>query len=129
MPPTVAAGACASVRHLKQSDAERRAHQDRVATLRAFLDQIGIPYLNNDSHIIPVIVGDAHKCRFISDALMRDHGIYIQPINHPTVPKRTERLRITPSPVHSAKDIDRLVGALSDLWVQCNIARIPKAAQ
>ncbi|WP_345790965.1 5-aminolevulinate synthase [Gymnodinialimonas phycosphaerae] len=129
IPPAVAAGACAAVRHLKTSDVERAAHQARVAEVRGRLDQIGIPHLENDSHIIPVMVGDPNKCRFISDELMRRFGIYIQPINYPTVPKGTERLRITPSPVHSAADIDALVAALEDLWAQCNIARVPLAAQ
>ncbi|GAA5066871.1 5-aminolevulinate synthase [Roseibacterium beibuensis] len=129
LPPAVAAGACAAVRHLKHSQTERAAHQDRVAEVRARLDALGIPYLENDSHIIPVMVGDPVKCRFISDQLMANHGIYIQPINYPTVPKGTERLRITPSPVHSAGDVDRLVEALGDLWSQCQLARQPIAAQ
>ena len=129
IPPAVAAGACAAVRHLKTSASERAAHKARVAEVRARLDLIGIPHLANDSHIIPVIVGDPNKCRFISDELMQRFGIYIQPINYPTVPKGTERLRITPSPVHSSADIDALVAALEDLWAQCNIARVPLAAQ
>lgn len=129
IPPAVAAGACAAVRHLKTSKSERAAHQTRVAEVRARLDEIGIPHLENESHIIPVMVGDPYKCRLISDVLMERFGIYIQPINYPTVPKGTERLRITPSPVHSPEDIDALVTALEDLWRQCNIARIPRAAQ
>jgi len=129
LPPAVAAGACASVKHLKQSGAERAAHQAKVADVRGRLEAIGIPYIENESHIIPVMVGDPVKCKYLSDNLMRDHGIYIQPINYPTVPKGTERLRITPSPVHSACDIDKLVSALEDLWAQCQLARIPVAAQ
>jgi 5-aminolevulinate synthase len=129
LPPAVAAGACAAVRHLKRSQTERDIHQDRVAQVRARLDQIGIPHLENDSHIIPVVVGDPNKCRYISDALMERFGIYIQPINYPTVPKGTERLRITPSPVHSPSDVDHLIDALEDLWSQCSIARVPLAAQ
>jgi 5-aminolevulinate synthase len=129
LPPAVAAGAAAAVRHLKTSGAERAAHQARVAEVRAELDARGIPHLSNDSHIIPVMVGDPVKCRWISDQLMERHGIYIQPINDPTVPKGTERLRITPSPVHSAEDVARLVGALGDLWAQCRLARLPMAAQ
>ena len=125
----VAAGAAAAVRHLKTSGAERAAHQARVATVRAALDARGIPHLANDSHIIPVMVGDPVKCKFISDKLLQDFGIYIQPINYPTVPKGTERLRITPSPVHSAADIDHLVGALARLWTQCELARLPLAAE
>ncbi|NKX45736.1 5-aminolevulinate synthase [Roseicyclus persicicus] len=129
LPPAVAAGACAAVRHLKASGTERAAQKARVAEVRARLDALGIPHLRNDSHIIPVMVGDPVKCRWLSDRLMERHGIYIQPINYPTVPKGTERLRITPSPVHSAADIDRLVSALAELWEQCHLARRPMAAQ
>ncbi len=128
LPPAVAAGAAAAVRHLKASDTERRLQQQRVAEVRARLDAIGIPHLENPSHIIPVMVGDPVKCKAISDRLLDRHGIYIQPINYPTVPKGTERLRITPSPVHSKADIDHLVEALGDLWSQCQLARCPKAA-
>ncbi|MEP1766534.1 MAG: 5-aminolevulinate synthase [Sulfitobacter sp.] len=129
LPPAVAAGAAASIRHLKDSSTERLMQQEKVAEVRSRLDGIGIPHVENLSHIIPVMVGDPHKCKFISDKLMEDHGIYIQPINFPTVPKGTERLRITPSPVHSSADIDRLIGALEDLWGQCQLARMPLAAQ
>jgi len=129
LPPAVAAGAAASVRHLKISDTERSDHQTRVAQVRARLDRVGIPHTENDSHIIPVMVGDPVKCKYLSDILLKDHGIYIQPINYPTVPKGTERLRITPSPVHSQADIDRLIDALEDLWAQCELARLPMAAQ
>ncbi len=129
LPPAVAAGAAASVRHLKQSNSERHLHQQRVREVRDRLDDLGIPHTPNPSHIIPVTVGDPVKCRFISDVLMRDYGIYIQPINYPTVPKGTERLRITPSPVHSTDDVDRLVSALGELWTQCQLARRPMAAQ
>ncbi|WP_319823900.1 5-aminolevulinate synthase [Thalassovita sp.] len=129
LPPHVAAGAVASIRHLKQSDAERQGQQDRVAELRARLDEIGIPHISNPSHIIPVMVGDPVKCKYISDRLMADHGVYIQPINYPTVPKGTERLRITPSPVHTAEDMTHLVNALQSLWAECRLARQPLAAQ
>ncbi|RYG89376.1 5-aminolevulinate synthase [Loktanella sp. IMCC34160] len=129
LPPAVAAGACASIRHLKDSRTERETQQDRVAHLRARLDEIGIPHIPNPSHIIPVMVGDPVKCKYLSDVLMDRFGIYIQPINYPTVPKGTERLRITPSPVHTQADIDHLVGALSELWTQCQLARMPMAAQ
>ena len=129
LPPAVAAGATASVKHLKTSGAERAAHRTRVAEVRARLDAIGIPHIDNPSHIIPVMVGDPVKCKYLSDILLKEHGIYIQPINYPTVPKGTERLRITPSPVHSVTDIDRLVTALEDLWAQCELARMPIAAQ
>ena len=129
LPPAVAAGAAASIRHLKTSDAERAQQQRNVADVRSRLDEIGIPHVENPSHIIPVMVGDPHKCKFISDKLLQDHGIYIQPINYPTVPKGTERLRITPSPVHSPEDIEALIDALGDLWAQCQLARMPLAAQ
>ncbi len=129
LPPHVAAGAAASVRHLKQSSAERDLQKHRVAQLRARLDAEGIPHLPNPSHIIPVMVGDPVKCKFISDMLLEEFGIYIQPINYPTVPKGTERLRITPSPVHSEADLDHLVDALSALWNRCQMARRRVAAQ
>ncbi|WP_299605004.1 5-aminolevulinate synthase [uncultured Tateyamaria sp.] len=129
LPPAVAAGAVASIRHLKQSTTERAAQQARVAQVRARLDKIGLPHIDNLSHIIPVMVADPVKCKFISDTLLRDHGIYIQPINYPTVPAGTERLRITPSPVHSEADVERLVAALEELWTKCQLARRPMAAQ
>ncbi|MBT8415885.1 MAG: 5-aminolevulinate synthase [Silicimonas sp.] len=129
LPPHVAAGAAASIRHLKTSTIEREAHAARVAEVRARLDAKGIPHVKNPSHIIPVMVGDPVKCKFISDLLLSEYGIYIQPINYPTVPKGTERLRITPSPVHSDADVDRLVGALCDLWTQCQLARRPMVAE
>ncbi|WP_439562584.1 5-aminolevulinate synthase [Roseinatronobacter sp.] len=122
LPPAVAAAATASVRHLKHSGIERAAQRDRVARLRARLDAQGIPHMANDSHIIPVMIGDPVKCRMISDILMQDWGIYVQPINYPTVPKGTERLRITPGPMHSDADIDHLVMALAALWKQCAIS-------
>lgn len=129
LPPSVAAGAAASVRYLKESSHERLVQKERVAEVRACLDAIGLPHVDNPSHIIPVMVGDPVKCKFISDKLLAEYGIYIQPINHPTVPKGTERLRITPSPVHSQTDIDHLVDALEALWAQCQLARMPMAAQ
>ena len=128
LPPAVAAGACASIRHLKESNHERDQQKERVAKVRASLDRLGIPHLDNPSHIIPVMVGDAHKCKFISDWLMDNHGIYVQPINYPTVPRGTERLRLTPSPVHTDGDIDRLLDALSEIWSQCELARHSVAA-
>ncbi len=129
LPPAIAAGAAASVRHLKGSNAERDLQKTRVAQLRARFDALGIPHLPNPSHIIPVMVGDPVKCKFISDTLLEEFGIYIQPINYPTVPKGTERLRITPSPVHSEADLDHLALALETLWARCQIARMPMAAQ
>jgi len=128
LPPAVAAGAAASIRHLKTSEIERARHKERVATVRARLNAAGIPMMDNPSHIIPVMVGDPHKCKLVSDWLMERHGIYVQPINYPTVPKGTERLRITPSPVHSDEDVDRLVDALSEIWGQCALARSAVAA-
>ncbi len=122
LPPAVAAAATTSIKHLKGSDAERLAQRANVAKVRARLDRAGIPHMANDSHIIPVMIGDPVKCRMISDILMRDWGIYVQPINYPTVPKGTERLRITPSPLHSDADIDRLVGALASMWKHCALA-------
>jgi 5-aminolevulinate synthase len=123
LPPAIAAGACASIRHLKQSGQERARHQNRVATLRRKLDAVGIPHMPNPSHIVPVMVGNPVKCKWISDVLLDNYGIYIQPINYPTVPRGTERLRITPSPLHTDGDIDRLVDALHDLWSQCALSR------
>ncbi len=122
LPPAVAAAAQTSIRHLKASSVEREAQQRQVARLRAMLDARGIPHLDNPSHIIPVMIKDPVKCRMLADILMRDWGIYVQPINYPTVPKGTERLRFTPSPLHSDADINHLVDALTVLWKQCAIA-------
>ncbi|MEO1363063.1 MAG: 5-aminolevulinate synthase [Pseudomonadota bacterium] len=122
LPPAVAAAARTSIRHLKQSDQERILQRQRVAYLRKRLDQEGIPHMDNPSHIIPVMIKDPVKCRMLSDYLMQRYGIYVQPINYPTVPKGTERLRFTPSPLHSVEDIEHLVFALKDLWKQCAIA-------
>jgi 5-aminolevulinate synthase len=128
LPPAVAAGALTSIRHLKQSQLERARHQNRVARLRKELGAIGIPCLENESHIIPVMVGDPVKCKMLSDWLLDRCGIYIQPINYPTVPRGTERLRITPSPLHSDADIAKLVSALSELWSACALSRSAVAA-
>ncbi len=123
IPPALAAGAIASIQHLKNSQEERAQHQERVATLRKKLDAKGIPHMPNASHIVPVMVGNAGKCKWISDLLLDNYGIYVQPINYPTVPEGTERLRFTPTPLHSDDDMDRLVSALSDLWSQCALSR------
>ena len=123
LPPAVAAGARASIRHLKESAVEREAQRANVAKLRARLDRLGIPHLPNPSHIVPVMVKDPVKCKMISDILLDDWGIYVQPINYPTVPKGAERLRFTPSPLHSDDDLDRLTTALSDLWSHCALSR------
>jgi 5-aminolevulinate synthase len=123
LPPAIAAGATASIQYLKQSQFERARHQERVRSLRKRLDAIGIPYLKNNSHIVPVMVGNAAKCKMISDILLERYGIYIQPINYPTVPRGTERLRITPTPFHTDDDLAKLVGALSELWSHCALNR------
>jgi len=123
LPPSLAAGAIASIQHLKASPFERARHQDRVRKLRGLLDARGIPHMGNPSHIVPVMVGDAAKCKWISDILLDSHGVYVQPINYPTVPRKTERLRITPTPLHSDADIEHLVGALHQLWSHCALAR------
>ena len=122
LPPACAAAAQTSVKHLKASTEERARQKANVAQVRAQLDAKGIPHMANESHIIPVMIGDPVKCRMISDMLMADWGIYVQPINYPTVPKGTERLRITPGPLHSAEDIAHLITALSSLWSRCAIA-------
>jgi 5-aminolevulinate synthase len=123
LPPTLAAGALASIRHLKASSIERERQQDRVAALRRRLGAIGIPHLDNPSHIVPVMVGDPVLCKKISDDLLARFDIYVQPINYPTVPRGTERLRITPSPLHSDADIDHLVSALTAIWGQVGLKR------
>ncbi|MCA1299649.1 5-aminolevulinate synthase [Stappia indica] len=125
LPPALAAGACASIRYLKSAEGEklRLRHRNRVETLRRRLDAAGIPHLPNPSHIVPVMVKDPVKCKMLSDILLDNYGIYIQPINYPTVPRGTERLRITPSPLHSDDDIGGLVRALEDLWSQCALSR------
>jgi 5-aminolevulinate synthase len=116
LPPFVAAGAAASIRHLKESSAERNLHQANVAKVRARLAKAGIPMMDNVSHIVPVMVGDPVACKRVSDRLLTEHNIYVQPINYPTVPRGTERLRITPTPMHSDADIDHLVHALHTVW-------------
>ena len=123
LPPAIAAGAAASIRHLKASGAERARHQDRVAAVRRRLSAIGIPLLDNPSHIVPVMVGDPVLCKQISDTLLDEFGIYVQPINYPTVARGTERLRITPSPLHSDADIDHLALALGTIWGRIGLAR------
>ena len=125
LPPAVAAGAVASIKTLKGAEGTglRARQQRQVAQLRAKLDAAGIPHLDNPSHIVPVMVKDPVKCKMLADFLMERHGIYVQPINYPTVPKGTERLRFTPSPLHDDGDIDALVGALHSLWSQCALAR------
>ncbi|MFT6024973.1 MAG: 5-aminolevulinate synthase [Ascidiaceihabitans sp.] len=122
LPPAVAAAARTSIAHLKQSDTERLKQREQVAKLRAGLDRAGIPHLPNDSHIVPVMIKDPVKTKMLADYLMDEWGIYVQPINYPTVPKGTERLRFTPSPLHTDADVAHLVAALTSLWRQCAIA-------
>ncbi len=116
LPPPVCAAATAAIRHLKASGWERERHQERAARVKAILNTAGLPVMNNDTHIVPVFVGDAERCKQASDLLLEHHGIYIQPINYPTVAVGTERLRITPSPYHDDALIDRLAEALVDVW-------------
>lgn len=116
LPPVIAAGALASVRHLKESQAEREAHQERAATLKRLLAEAGLPVLHTPTHIVPVMVYDAALCKQASDMLLEDYGIYIQPINYPTVPRGEERLRITPSPLHDDPMMASLVSALKEVW-------------
>jgi len=123
LPPAIAAGALTSIRHLKSSSEERARHQDRVARLRSRLDEAGVAHLDNPSHIVPVMVCDPVLCRQISDALIDRYGIYVQPINYPTVPRGTERLRITPSPHHTDADIEHLVRALVEIWADVGLAK------
>ena len=121
LPPAIAAGAVASIRHLKQSSVERDEQKKRVAAVRAGLDRAGIPHLDNESHIVPVMVGDPIHCKQISDILLDEFGIYVQPINYPTVPRGTERLRITPSPIHTEADVAHLLKSLKSIWAQCGL--------
>jgi len=128
LPPALTAGALASVRHLKAHPELRVAHQERAETLKRRLLEAGIPVLPSVSHIVPVHVGNPVHCKLISDMLLEEHGIYVQPINYPTVPKGTERLRFTPSPNHDDGMIDKLVDAMDRLFSHCNVARRPVAA-
>ena len=121
LPPALAAGACASIRHLKSSSVERERQQERVALVRRKLDAAGIPHMRNTSHIVPVMVRCPIRCKRISDILLEHYGVYAQPINYPTVPRGTERLRITPSPVHTEADIDHLVAALAACWSELEL--------
>lgn len=116
LPPMVTAGACAAIRHLKESSVEREGHQYMAAVTKHALLAAGLPVLHNPSHIVPLMVGDAERCKAASDLLLRRHDIYIQPINYPTVAIGSERLRITPTPRHSEADVSNLVEALVDVW-------------
>jgi len=123
MAPVLAAGVLASIKHLKSSNAEREQHQERAATLRKMLADAGLPVMMCESHIVPVMVGDPVVCKQVSDDLLQDHGIYVQPINYPTVPRGTERLRFTPCPVHTDDMMRDLVRALDQVWTRRNISR------
>jgi 5-aminolevulinate synthase len=120
--PVIAAGARASIAHLKSSQFERARHQERARTLKARLKEARLPVLENPSHIVPVMVGDPVHCKAVTDTLLTRHGIYAQPINYPTVPRGTERIRLTPSPQHTDAQMDVLVGALSELWAACPVS-------
>jgi len=128
LPPAVAAGAAASVAHLKGDSALRAAHQARAKTVKMRLKGLGLPLVDHGSHIVPVHVGDPVHCKLLSDMLLDRYGIYAQPINFPTVPRGTERLRFTPSPVHTAADVDQLVSALDALWSHCALNRAEASA-
>ena len=128
LPPALTAGALASVRHLKSHPELREKHQERAATLKARFAAAGIPVMESESHIVPVHVGDPIHCKMISDMLLDEYGVYVQPINYPTVPKGTERLRFTPSPNHTDAMMDHLVQAMDKLFAHCNVARRPVAA-
>jgi 5-aminolevulinate synthase len=121
LPPPICAAATAAIQHLKASQWERESHQKRAARVKSVLSGAGLPIMQTDTHIIPVMVGDPKKCKAASDLLLSEHGIYIQPINYPTVAKGTERLRITPSPYHNDVLIADLAEALVDVWRQLEL--------
>ncbi len=126
LPPAICAAATAAIKHLKTSSWERERHQDRAARVKAVLNAAGLPVMPSDTHIVPVLVGDPEKCKQASDLLLSEHGIYIQPINYPTVPRGMERLRITPSPYHDDALVDSLAEALVDVWERLDL---PKGGQ
>ena len=128
LPPAVAAGAAASVRHLKADQALRERHHTQSGILKLRLKGLGLPIIDHGSHIVPVIVGDPKHTKQLSDMLLEGHGIYVQPINYPTVPRGTERLRFTPSPVHGTKEMDALVSAMDQLWSHCALNRAELSA-
>ena len=119
--PVIAAGALASIRHLKTSNVEREKHRERCATVKARMIAAGLPVIENPSHIVPVMVGNAVHCKAVTDALLRRHHVYVQPINYPTVPVGTERMRFTPTPLHTDEQIDHLIAALTELWQACPV--------
>jgi 5-aminolevulinate synthase len=121
--PALAAGALASIRHLKSSELERARLHKRSREVKDRLTAAGLPVVANPSHIVPVTVGDPVHCKAVTDALLDHYGIYVQPINYPTVPRGTERIRLTPSPVHTDEQVDYLVSALTELWEACPLAK------
>jgi len=123
LPPAICAAAAAAIRHLKASGWERERHQDRAARVKSVLNAAGLPVMPSDTHIVPVLVGDPEKCKLACDMLLDAHGIYIQPINYPTVPRGLERLRITPSPYHDDALVDRLAEALVEVWEKLQLPR------
>jgi 5-aminolevulinate synthase len=129
LPPAVAAAAAASIQHLKRAPELRARHQQRVSELRALLDKAGLPHLANPSHIVPVMVGDPTLCKTVSDRLLDEADIYVQPINYPTVPRGTERLRFTPTPLHSRADVEALVAGLDAIWSDMGLPRLRTAAR
>jgi len=127
LPPAVCAAATAAIRHLKASHWERQRHQERAARVKAVLSAAALPVLLSETHIVPLMVGGPEKCKMASDLLLTQHGIYIQPINYPTVPKGTERLRITPTPYHDDRLVDALAEALIDVWRQLELPLTDRA--
>lgn len=129
LPPALCAAAQASVRHLKSSQREREHHQERAAKVKAALWERGLPVMRSETHIVPLFVGDALACRRASDILLEEHGIYIQPINYPTVPRGSERLRITPSPHHDDALVEALADSLSQVWTQLGLPLRPSVGE
>ena len=127
--PAIAAGALASVRYLKTSQFERARHQERAKTLKKRLLSAGLPVMDNPSHIVPVFVGDPVRCKAVTDTLLERFHIYVQPINYPTVARGTERLRLTPGPMHTDADMDHLCAALAKLWAHCPVSQMPSMAK
>ena len=123
LPPAISAGALAAIRHLKSSNLEREALQSRAAKLKGLLGGVNVPLIESPSHIVPVLVGDPALCKIVSDELLYTHGVYVQPINFPTVPRGTERLRITPSPMHTDAQMEELVAAIDTVWTALRLRR------